>query len=114
MDRFKARLVAQGFSQQYRADYLETFSPTIRSKSLRLLLAIGAIEDLELRQLDVVSAYPRSRLHATIYMRPPPGVKALSGRVLLLNNALYGLKQSGREWYIVACNGLKTLGFEPL
>ena len=49
IDRFKARLVAQGFSQVPRDDFLETFSPTIRGESLRLLLAIGAYEDLEIR-----------------------------------------------------------------
>jgi hypothetical protein len=48
IDRYKARLVAQGFSQVLKDDYLETFSPTIRSKSLRILLALGACEGLEI------------------------------------------------------------------
>ena len=68
LDRYKARLVAQGFSQVPGDDFLETFSPTIRAESLRILLAIGALEDLEMRQIDVVSAYPRSKLHAKVYM----------------------------------------------
>jgi hypothetical protein len=111
--------VAQGFSQRPGEDYMETFSPTIRVESLRILLALGAMEDLEIRQCDVVSAYPRSKLHATVYIRLTPELRELLGikdpnKVLLLNQALYGLKQSGREWYIEACRGLKTLGFEPL
>jgi len=111
IDRYKARLVAQGFSQVPGDDYLETFSPTIRAESLRILLAIGAFEDLEMRQIDVISAYPRSKLHAVVYMRPPEALKCPKNRVLLLKNSLYGLKQSGREWYIEASSGLKSLGF---
>jgi hypothetical protein len=119
VDRFKARFVAQGYSQRPGEDFMETFSPTIRVESLRVLLAIGAVEDLEIRQCDVVSAYPRSKLHAEIYIRLTPELRAFFGitdpnKVLRLNQALYGLKQSGREWYIEACRGLKTLGFEPL
>ena len=119
IDRYKARLVAQGFNQKPREDFMETFSPTIRAESLRVLLAIGATKDLEIRQVDVVSAYPRSKLHATVYMRPTEALRQLLGikdprKVLLLKQSLYGLKQSGQEWYIEACRGLKTLGFEPL
>ncbi|RFU28076.1 hypothetical protein B7463_g8263, partial [Scytalidium lignicola] len=94
-------------------DYLETFSPTIRPESLKTLLAIGVKEDLEIRQIDVVSVYPRAKLHATIYMRAPICLKIPGGKVLLLRKLLYGLKQSGREWHIEASTGLETLGFRP-
>ena len=50
IDRYKARFVAQGFRQRVGEDFIETFSPTIRVESLRVLLAIGAVEDLEIRQ----------------------------------------------------------------
>jgi hypothetical protein len=113
IDRYKARLVARGFTQVAGDDYLETFSPTIRSESVRILLAIGASEDLEIRQLDVVSAYPRSELHAEVYMRAPAALGAPPGKVLKLKKSLYGLKQSGREWYIEAAKGLDKLGFKP-
>ena len=58
-------------------------------------------------------------LHATVYIKPIEPVRQALGikdqqKVLRLNTSLYGLKQSGREWYIEACRGLKTLGFEPL
>ena len=69
-------------------DYLETFSLTIRSESVRILLAISASEDLEIRQLDVVSAYPRSQLHADVYMRAPAALGALPGKVLKLKKSL--------------------------
>jgi hypothetical protein len=54
-----------------------------------------------------------------VYVKPTEALRKALGirdlqKVLLLKNSLYGLKQSGREWYIEACRGLKTLGFEPL
>jgi hypothetical protein len=109
----------RGFSQRPREDYTETFSPTIRGDTLRLLLALVAAEDLEVLQLDVVSAYPRSRFHARVYMKliePMMGTLGIKdpNKVLRLKNSMYGLERSGREWYIEACRDLKTLGFEPL
>jgi hypothetical protein len=96
-------------------DFLETFSPTVRQESLRVLLAIGVYKDLEIKQVDVVSAYPRAKLHATIYAKVPLGLEGCpEGMVLQLKAPLYGLKQSGREWYIEAYSGLRKLGFQPL
>jgi len=82
VDRYKARLVAQGFRQVSGDDYLETFSPTIRSESLWILLAIGAYEGWEMRQIDVISAYPRSKLYAIVYMRAPEALDSPKGQVL--------------------------------
>ena len=79
-----------------------------------MLLAIASYQNLHIHQLDVVSAYPRSKLHAEVYMRIPKGLKAPPEKILRLNTSLYGLKQSGREWYIEVSHGLQTLGFSPL
>ena len=55
--RFKARLVAQGYTQVYGLDYLDTFTPVAKLASLRIILTIAATEDLELHQMDVVAAF---------------------------------------------------------
>jgi hypothetical protein len=69
---------------------------------------------MNIQQIDVVSAYPRSELHAEVYMKPPKGLYCPKDCVLRLRKSLYGLKQSGREWYIKACKGLGQLGFQPV
>jgi hypothetical protein len=90
--RFKARLVAQGFRQRPGMDYDETFAPTFQYDSLRVLLALAAVYDLELHQLDVVSAYLAGELDEEVYMRVPSGVHA-PGQVCYLQKGIYGLKQ---------------------
>ena len=98
IDRYKARLVARGFSQQYGTDYYETFAPVVRMESLRILLAIAAQEDLEVHQMDVITAYLAGELEEEIYMDPPEGLPDSEGKVCKLRKGLYGLKQSARVW----------------
>ena len=116
IDRFKARLVARGFSQQYGIDYEETFAPTLRFDSLRMLLAIAAHDDLHIHQMDVVSAYLAGKLEEEIYMEPPEGLpydttKRMACRLI---KGLYGLKQSGRVWNNTFRTTLTSLGFARL
>jgi len=113
LDCFKARIVARGFSQRIGDDYGETYSPTVRPESLRVLMAVSNYRNWEIDQLDVVSAYPRADLHAELYMKVPYGVKVSAGKVLRIKKALYGLKQSGREWYLEAAKHLEILGLLP-
>jgi hypothetical protein len=64
-------------------DFSETFSPIVRQESLRVLLAIGAYKDLEIKQVDVVSVYSRAKLYATIYTKVPLGLEGCpEGKVL--------------------------------
>jgi hypothetical protein len=96
LDRHKARLVVQGFRQIDGIDVGETFAPTSHRTSLRMLLATVAQEDLELRQLDVRTAFLQSELQEEVYVQPPPGLEqGESDRVVYrLKRALYGLKQA--------------------
>jgi hypothetical protein len=110
--KFKARLVAQGFSERYGIDYFTTFAPTIATRSLHVLLHIAAKEDLEIRHIDVAGAYLESHLDTVIYMRLPKGMENEDGtNVVRLIKALYGLKQSGELWYKHLTEIVVGLGF---
>nr|GAT59056.1 predicted protein [Mycena chlorophos] len=101
--RYKARLVAQGFSQVEGVDYFDTFAPVARLGSVRTILALAARLDLELHQIDVKGVYLNGELTdcERIFMRQPLGFPYpnSTGKVLRLVKMLYGLKQSGRRWY---------------
>lgn len=105
----KARLVAQGFSQRLGFDYDDTYSPVVRYDSLRILLVLAALHGWQTRQVDFDAAYLNGHLKHRIYCRPPPGL--LSNGALFLLKTLYGLKQSGREWYAVLSEWLKSQHF---
>ncbi|KAI0993402.1 hypothetical protein K3495_g14782, partial [Podosphaera aphanis] len=108
--RFKARLVAQGFSQIHGVDYFDTYSPTLRMDSLRILLAVATFNDWEIDQVDVKTAYLEGDLDEVIFMRSPEGMKTT--KYVRLNKSLYGLKQSGKAWYEKLDNRLTNIGFK--
>src|SRR5882757_832549 len=98
--RFRARLVAKGFTQIHGIDYNETFSPVAQFESLRLLLVLAALEDWEIHQMDVKSAFLNGLLDEEIYMEQPQGFidPDHPQKVCLLQKAIYGLKQVSRAW----------------
>lgn len=100
VEKYKVRLVAQGFLQQEGIDYNEVFAPVVDSTSISLLLAIANHEDWEMEQMDVVTAFLHGRLEEEVYMQIPPymNVPNPEGKVLKLKGALYGLKQSSHVW----------------
>ncbi|KAJ4710294.1 Retrovirus-related Pol polyprotein from transposon TNT 1-94 [Melia azedarach] len=99
--KYKARVVARGFTQREGVDYNEIFSPVVRHTSIRVLLAIVAHKDLELEQLDVKTTFLHGELEEEIYMTQPDGfqVPGKEDYVCKLKKSLYGLKQSLRQWY---------------
>ena len=96
--RYKARLVARGFTQEYGIDYTETFAPVLKMKTLRMMIALSSTPNRQLVQLDVTTAFLNADVHEDIYITVPDGVTARTDEVLKLRKALYGLKQAPREW----------------
>jgi hypothetical protein len=113
--RYKARLVARGFTQEKGVDYHETFAPTVRVISIRTLLALAAYEDWGVEQLDVVTAFLEADIEEEIYMRQPEGFRQTEinreERVCLLKRSLCGLKQALRNWNKTITTWLEEYGF---
>ena len=114
--RKKARLVAKGFSQVEGLDYDQVFSPVVRFETVRLILAMAALENWTISGLDVRNAYLYGTLDEEIYMEQPEGFRAanLEHYVIRLKKALYGLKQAGLAWWRTLRDSMKELGFEGL
>ncbi len=111
--RKKARLVARGFSQKPGVDFTDTFAPTGTATLLRVVIALALRFGLQLHYLDVKTAYLNADLEEEVYVRPPPGTDTPPGHVWRLNKSLYGLRQSGRNWYLLADDVIRALGFQP-
>lgn len=112
--RYRARLVAKGFTQKEGVDFHETFSPVLRYSTLRLLFALAAKLDLDISHLDVTTAFLNGFLDETVYMKKPITYECNSNdnKVLKLKRAIYGLKQSSRAWYQRVNDYLIDLGYK--
>lgn len=114
IERYKARLVARGFTQTYGEDYKDTFAPVAKLHTVRVILSIATNRDWDLWQMDVKNAFLQGELEEEVYMTPPPGLEdtVAPGKVLRLRKAIYGLKQSPRAWYHKLSFTLKSRGFK--
>ncbi|CAI5967204.1 unnamed protein product [Closterium sp. NIES-65] len=112
---FKARYVARGFSQRQGVDYFQTFSPTPKMTTLRVLLHVAAHRDYELHSLDFSTAFLQGSLHEEIWLRRPPGFTGSfpPGTQWSLRRPVYGLRQAPREWHDTLRTTLAALGFAP-
>ncbi|KAD5802426.1 hypothetical protein E3N88_13786 [Mikania micrantha] len=114
IDKYKARLVIKGFRQKEGVDYFDSYSPVTRITSIRLVLAIAALRNLEVHQMDVKTAFLNGDLEEEIYMEQPEGFSApgQEGKVCKLVKSLYGLKQAPKQWHqkfdqVMLNNGFK-------
>ncbi|CAI7824801.1 unnamed protein product, partial [Closterium sp. NIES-54] len=112
---FKARYVARGFSQQQGVDYFQTFSPTPKMTTLRVLLHVASHRDYELHSLDFSTAFLQGSLHEEIWLRRPLGFTGTfpPGTQWSLRRPVYGLRQAPREWHDTLRTTLAALGFVP-
>jgi Reverse transcriptase (RNA-dependent DNA polymerase) len=104
--------------QRLRADLGSRFHgdlcPVALQTSIRILFAIAAAEDLEIHQMDVVSAFLAGNIDEEVYTEQPEGFEQGEDLVCLLNKALYGLKQAPRVWNQRMRNALVRWGFQQL
>jgi len=109
--KLKARLVARGDLQPWET-YNDTFADTIDSKSINIIFAIAAQENMHLASIDIKTAFLYSPMQEEVYIRRPKGVTDdLMPEYVKLNKCLYGLKQAAHEWKSHLHNSLLDLGF---
>jgi transposase InsO family protein len=139
LERRKARLVAQGFSQQPGIHFQETFAPVARFSSIRIMASLAARYGMKIRQFDVATAFLNGELKEEIYMEPPKGFRDILQRIIesegdslvgakarsmlreysrgnkvcFLKKSLYGLRQAGRSWYLKLDETLRHSGAVP-
>ena len=113
-ERFKARLVARGDIATKGIDFEETYAPVVNMVSIRLLIVISALLDLEIEHWDVVAAFLNGIIDHEIYIKQPQGFEDGSARVCRLKKAIYGLPQSARTFYFRLNEKLSQMGFHHL
>lgn len=98
--RYKARLVAMGYSQIPGLDFNETYAPVVSKQSIRTLFALASVENWNIFQMDVKTAFLHAPLQEDIFAEACDGMQFPKGSILKLMKSLYGLKQAPREWYL--------------
>lgn len=112
--KHKTRLVAKGFLQKFGVDFTDVFSPVTKLSTLRVLLSHVAAFDLDLRHVDVRTAFLNGTLTEEVYIEVPDGLKDLyPDKCFKLDKAIYGLKQAPRVWWLNLSTTLGKHGFVP-
>ena len=114
-NKYKARYVAKGFKKVEGVDYFETFAPTCKPETFRILLQLSAKQGHVMHQFDVKTAFLHSPIEEEVYLEQPQEfVKSGSDEeklVCRLNKSIYGLKQAANNWYKELANFLLRQGF---
>ena len=113
IQRYKARLVTQGYSQKSRIDYDEVFAPVAQYNWIRAVLATANELDLEIHQMNVKTAFLNGNLEEEIYMQQPDGFVDTDNpeMVCRLRKRLYGLKQAAQCWNKIIDEFFKNSGY---
>lgn len=113
IERYKARLEAQGFSQVPSLDYPHTFNPVVKAATVRVVLTLSINNGWSLLQLDVNKAFLHDTLRDTVFMHPPPDFvdTRFPDHLCKLNKAIYGLKQAPWAWFHRLSSFLVANGF---
>ena len=121
--RYKARLVVKGFKQQFGVDYFDTFAPTVRAPTLRILLSFAAQMGAAIHQCDIKNAYLNSRLqdNVSLYSELPPKYESfrqlppdLKDKPRVVSKwlvSVYGSKQGAHDWYAEVKNFFIKRGY---
>ena len=101
IEKFKARLVIQGFKQKSGIDYFDTYAPVARISTIRLLIALASIHNLLIHQMDVKTAFLNGELEEEVYMNQPQGfiMPGNENKMCKLVKSLYGQKQAPKQWH---------------
>lgn len=111
IDKYKARLVARGFTQEKGFDFSETYSPTAKLTTFRVLMSIANHFGYFIHQMDVKNAFLNGQLEEDIYMQQPEGFVQDKTKVCKLNKSLYGLKQAAKKWNERMDHAMDEIGF---
>lgn len=113
VSRYKGRFVACGNHQVAGRDYTEVWAPVARHATLRALLSTAAVERMMLYQLDVETAFLNGEVDKELYLQQPRGYeRGGAGKVCRLVQAIYGLKQAARAWYLKQVKLRTEMGME--
>ena len=114
VERYKAHLVAKGFTQKEGIDYKETFSPVYLKDSFRIIMALVAHFNLELHHMDVKTVFLNGDIDEIIYMLQPENFMSGDAKQMVckLKKSIYGLKQASRQWYYKFHQVIISFSFE--